>query len=136
MISTAAKLAVIDSSVYIDNLRERRRFAFDNYFKRILPDGQADSRGAIPPFSPTPAEQAKGYVLFARDWMEDVPVNGVPRREEVLGPANRLSVFRAAAARSVATAARICCVTTISRGSRPTARRRRSVDQRRSATAA
>jgi hypothetical protein len=68
---------------YLDNLRERRRFYFDNYFKRVDPKGQRDSKGAIPPFVPTAAETAKGYAVFVRDWMEDVPVNAVPRREEV-----------------------------------------------------
>lgn len=68
---------------YLANLRERRRFYFDNYFKRVLPDGHKDRRGIIPPFAPTAEEQAKGYVLFTHDWMEDVPVNAVPRREEV-----------------------------------------------------
>lgn len=68
---------------WLDNLRERRRFWFDNYFKRIPPDGTHDRDGAIPAFAPTAAEQAKGYALFARDWMRDVPVNAVPRRAEV-----------------------------------------------------
>ncbi len=68
---------------YLANLRERRRFYFDNYFKRVLPNPRRDSKGAIPAFVPTPQEQKQGYVLFARDPMEDVPINGVPRREEV-----------------------------------------------------
>jgi len=68
---------------YLDNLVERRRFYFDNYFKRVLPDGRRDAQGVIPEPAPTAEEQAAGYVLFARDWMQDVPVNAVPRREEV-----------------------------------------------------
>ena len=71
---------------WLANLQERRRFYFDNYFKRVLPDGRRDKQGAIPVFAATPAEQQKGFALFARDWMEDVPVNGVPRREEVGRP--------------------------------------------------
>ncbi len=71
---------------YLANLQERRRFYFNNYFKRIAPDGLHDSRGAIPAFSPTAEERTKGYALFSRDWMEDVPINGVPRREEVSKP--------------------------------------------------
>lgn len=78
---------------YLANLRERQRFYFDNYFKRILPDGRRDSRGVIPPFVPTPAEHSRGYVPFVRDWMEDVPVNAVPRRAEVT---RRLDVFASA----------------------------------------
>jgi len=78
---------------YLDNLRERRRFYFDNYFKRVLPNGNRDSNGAIPPFQPTAEERAKGYVVFSRDWMEDIPVNAVPRREEVK---SKLSIFASA----------------------------------------
>lgn len=78
---------------YLDNLQERRRFYFDNYFKRILPDGRRDSRGVIPAFTPTAAEQAPGYVPFVRDWMENVPVNAVPRREEAGRP---LEIFASA----------------------------------------
>ncbi len=78
---------------YLSNLRERRRFYFDNYFKRILPNGRRDAKGIIPPLKPTAQEQAQGYVLFARDWMEDVPVNAVPRREEVT---SKLSLFASA----------------------------------------
>ena len=70
---------------YLANLQERRRFYFDNYFKRILPDGQRDAKGVIPAFVPTAAEKTQGYALFTRDWMEDVPVNAVPRREEIVG---------------------------------------------------
>lgn len=75
---------------YLDNLRERRRFYFDNYFKRVLPNGRRDSKGEIPAFAPSPGEQARGYIVWTRDWMEDVPVNAVPRREEVT---HRLSLF-------------------------------------------
>ena len=68
---------------YLANLRERRRFYFDNYFKRVLPDPHRDAQGVVPEFQPTADEQAKGYALFARDWMQDVNVNSVPRRGEV-----------------------------------------------------
>jgi hypothetical protein len=78
---------------YLDNLRERRRFYFDNYFKRVLPDGTRDAKGAIPPLQPTPKEQAQGYELWSRDWMQDVPVNAVPRREEIT---RTLSLFASA----------------------------------------
>ncbi|MCC6444578.1 MAG: hypothetical protein IT210_14120 [Armatimonadetes bacterium] len=78
---------------YLENLSQRRRFYFDNYFKRILPDGMRDAKGAIPPFKPTAGEQSRGYVLFARDWMDDVPVNAAPRREEVT---RKLAIFASA----------------------------------------
>lgn len=78
---------------YLANLRERRRFYFDNYFKRVLPNGQRDNKGAVPDFVPTPGEQAAGYALFARNWMDEVYVNSVPRRAEVT---RTLNVFAAA----------------------------------------
>jgi hypothetical protein len=78
---------------YLDNLRERRRFYFDNYFKRVLPDAHKDAQGVVPELTPTAAEQKQGYVLFARDWMQDVGVNAVPRREEVTA---KLSAFASA----------------------------------------
>lgn len=68
---------------YLENLQARRRWQFDNYFKKVLPNGRRDAQGVIPEFAPTAGEQARGYAIFARDWMHDVPANGVPRREEV-----------------------------------------------------
>ncbi|MDH7571564.1 MAG: hypothetical protein QHJ73_18460, partial [Armatimonadota bacterium] len=68
---------------YLQNLRERRRFYFDNYFKRVLPDPLRDHLPTDPPFTPTAAEEERGYALFARDWMRDVNVNAIPRRAEV-----------------------------------------------------
>ncbi len=78
---------------YLDNLRERRRFAFDNYFKRVLPDPHRDGAERVPDFAPTADEEARGYVLFARDWMRDVSVNAIPRRAEVT---RSLSAFASA----------------------------------------
>lgn len=78
---------------YLENLRERRRFYFDNYFRRVLPNPRKDARGTVPAFTPTAAEQKQGYVLFARDWMDDVKLNSVPRRDEVT---RKLSVFASA----------------------------------------
>lgn len=78
---------------YWTNVQERRRFYFDNYFKRVLPDGRRDSHGPIPAFAPTAPERTRGYVPFVRDWMEDVPVNAVPRRAEVT---RKLDVFASA----------------------------------------
>ncbi len=78
---------------YLDNLRERRRFYFDNYFKRVLPDAKRDAKGVVPDLAPTADEKEKGYVLFARDWMQNVNVNAVPRREDVT---NSVGVFASA----------------------------------------
>ncbi len=75
---------------YLAQLLEKRRFNFDNSFKRIAPSSNRDSKGLVPAFVPTSAELAKGHVLFARDWMEDVPVNAIPRRSEIT---NHLNLF-------------------------------------------
>ena len=52
--------------------KARRRFHFDNYFKRILhrPTGEPPAR--------TDAERARGFVVFQRDWMQDVFYNDRP----------------------------------------------------------
>ena len=57
---------------FLDFVRARRRFHFDNYFKRILhtPTGEAAA--------PTPAEQKQGFVVFSRDCMRDVFYNARP----------------------------------------------------------
>jgi len=78
---------------YLDNLRERRRFYFDNYFKRVLPDPHRDAKGLVPELVPSAQEQATGHVLFSRNWMEDINVNAVPRREEIT---SKLSVAASA----------------------------------------
>lgn len=78
---------------WLANLRERRRFHFDNYFKRVLPDPRRDGRETVPEFVPTAEEERDGYVLFARDWMRDVSANALPRREEVT---TRLAAFASA----------------------------------------
>ena len=71
----------------------KRRFYFDNYFKRIAPMGNRDEKGVIPAFQATEAEQKKGFVVFARDWMKEIPVNAIPRREET---AREISLFASA----------------------------------------
>jgi hypothetical protein len=68
---------------WLANLRERRRFWFDNYFKRVDPVGRRDADGMIPDLEPTAAEQAAGYAVFSRDPLREVPCNAVPRRSEV-----------------------------------------------------
>lgn len=68
---------------YLTNLRERRRFYFNNYFKKILPNPKKDKKGEIKEFVPTEEEKKKGYVIFVRDWMDDIYQNSIPRREEI-----------------------------------------------------
>lgn len=57
---------------FLDFVKERRRFHFDNAFKRV------DHRptGAEP--QPTEAETKRGFVAFGRDWMQDVYANDRP----------------------------------------------------------
>ena len=56
---------------------DRRRFHFDNYFKRILHRPSGD------PLAPSDADQARGYVLFTRDIMKEVYYNDTPKKDEL-----------------------------------------------------
>ena len=62
---------------YVD---QKRRFYFHNYFKRIL------HRPAGDPLQPTAADQQRGYVLFRRDYMQEVYYNDTPRKAEIGRP--------------------------------------------------
>ncbi len=55
----------------------RRRFYFENYFKRVLPEPS----GA--PLKPTADERRRGFVAFQRDPMQDVSYNDSPKKEEI-----------------------------------------------------
>ncbi|HAK96188.1 MAG TPA: hypothetical protein DCM87_14645, partial [Planctomycetes bacterium] len=61
---------------FLDFVRARRRFHFDNAFKRVL----HDPSGRKP--DPSPEERRRGCIVFARDWMEDVFDNDMPREGE------------------------------------------------------
>jgi hypothetical protein len=54
----------------------RRRFHFDNAFQRVLPPPTGTTS------TPTKAEQDRGFVAFARDWMTDVHVGDRPLPDE------------------------------------------------------
>jgi hypothetical protein len=58
----------------------QRRFFFDNYFHRILHKPTGD------PLQPTPEETRRGYIVFARDTMQDVFYNDTPLRKEIGAP--------------------------------------------------
>jgi hypothetical protein len=79
----AAKAA--EGKRFLDFVKERRRFHFDNAFKRVLhtPTGEAPQ--------PTEAEGERGFVAFHRDGMRDVYHNDRPlageRTEELGGSA-------------------------------------------------
>ncbi len=55
----------------------KRRFFFDNYFHRVLHKATGD------PLAPTDAETKRGYVVFTRDYMQDVFYNDTPLRAEI-----------------------------------------------------
>jgi hypothetical protein len=57
---------------FLDFVRERRRFHFDNQFKRVLPR----PTGKAP--KPAKADEECGFIAFERDWMKDVNVNDRP----------------------------------------------------------
>jgi hypothetical protein len=65
---------------FLDYVARKRRFFFDNYFHRILHKGTGDR------LSPTAEDTKRGYVVFSRDYMEDVYYNDTPRKEEVGRP--------------------------------------------------
>ncbi len=62
---------------FLEYVRERRRFHFENYFRRILRDGTHGD------FEPTRAQRDAGFVVFRRSYMEDVNYNDKPRAGEV-----------------------------------------------------
>jgi hypothetical protein len=65
---------------FLDTVQARRKFYFDNYFKRVLhrPEG-----GAL---KPSAEDQRRGFVLFQRDPMREVYVNDTPFADEIGGP--------------------------------------------------
>ncbi len=62
---------------FLKHAEARRRFYFDNYFKRILPEPSGE------PLKPTAADRARGFVAFERDWMQDVAYNETPKAQEL-----------------------------------------------------
>ncbi len=65
-----------DGERFLQFVQERRRFHFNNYFKRVL---HQPARNKL---SPTPADERRGYLLFVRDWMRDVYYNDLPDKAE------------------------------------------------------
>ena len=56
----------------------KRRFYFDNYFKRVLPLPAGE------PAEPTAEDRRRGFVLFQPDFMRDVASNGSPLKNEIV----------------------------------------------------
>jgi len=61
---------------FLDFVREKRRFYFDNAYRRVLHRPTGDALG------PGAEDAARGYVAFHRDFMQDVYYNDTPRRGE------------------------------------------------------
>lgn len=74
-----------EGEAFLDFVRERRRFHFENAFHRILTSGT----GAA--FEPSEADRNRRMVVFARDYMQDVATNDRPKAGE------RVDVLSAAA---------------------------------------
>jgi hypothetical protein len=70
---------------FLDFVKERRRFHFDNAFKRVLPPPSGE------PPQPTKQDQDRGFIAFMRDPMNDVNVGDRPlpdeRKSELTGSA-------------------------------------------------
>jgi hypothetical protein len=65
---------------FLEYVKERRRFYFDNAFKRVLPRATGD------PLQPTAEDARRGYVVYQRDLMGDLDYNGAPFRAELGKP--------------------------------------------------
>lgn len=61
-------------------VEDKRRFYFDNYFKRTLHTATGD------PVSPTAVEQKQGFIIFNRDIMQDLYSNDTPFQKELRKP--------------------------------------------------
>jgi hypothetical protein len=66
------KAKAAEGQQFLNFVKERRRFHFDNAFKRVLPP----PTGEVP--RPSKEEERRGFLVFARDSMKDVHVNDRP----------------------------------------------------------
>jgi hypothetical protein len=65
---------------FLEFMETRRRFHFDNYFKRVLHRPTGD------PLAPTDDDKRRGFVIFQRDDMQEVFYNDTPARGEIGKP--------------------------------------------------
>ncbi|MGA2033717.1 MAG: hypothetical protein ABSG68_15800 [Thermoguttaceae bacterium] len=65
---------------FLQYVQAKRRFYFDNAFKRVL------HRPTDDPLRPTAEDRRRGYVLFQRDFMQEVYYNDTPRQDEIGKP--------------------------------------------------
>ncbi len=66
-----------EGEAFLKYTESRRRFYFDNYFKRVLPGPSGE------PVLPTADERRRGFVAFQRDPMQDVSYNDSPKKHEI-----------------------------------------------------
>ena len=78
IIFPAAKAA--QGEEFLKYVEGKRRFHFDNYFKRVLHRPTGD------PLQPTAEDQKRGCLVFHRDYMKDVYYNDTPFKGEIGKP--------------------------------------------------
>ena len=66
-----------EGEAFLTYTEARRRFYFDNYFKRVLPEPSGER------LEPTAADRRRGFVAFQRDLMQDVSYNDAPKKNEI-----------------------------------------------------
>jgi hypothetical protein len=74
------KAKTAEGEKFLTFVESRRRFHFDNYFKRVLHEGSGD------PLAPTDTDKSRGYVAFSRDYMKSVYYNDKPLAAEIAKP--------------------------------------------------
>ena len=65
---------------FLEYVKQRRRFYFDNAFKRVLPQANGG------PLQPTAEEERRGYLAYQRDVMGNLNYNSAPVRGELGKP--------------------------------------------------
>ncbi|MCY3019091.1 MAG: DUF6067 family protein [Planctomycetota bacterium] len=65
---------------FLKYVEDKRRFHFDNYFKRILHTATGD------PLQPSDEDKKRGYAIFQRDCMKDLYYNDTPFKDEIGKP--------------------------------------------------
>lgn len=70
----------VEGEKFLKYVENKRRFYFDNYFKRMLhpPSGE--------PLQPSDEDKKRGYVVFQRDLMKEVYYNDTPLKDEIGRP--------------------------------------------------
>ena len=72
---------------FLKFVEARRRFYFDNYFKRVLHRPTGD------PVAPSEEDAKDGYLVFERDYMKDVFYNDTPAKTDAMRSPTRVEAF-------------------------------------------